>query len=193
MKRLLVLISTVSTFLLLTSCMKNSSYNNGTNSYINNQNKINLEQAKEIALKHANLTSDQIKFTKSEYDDDNGIYKYEIEFYENGIEYDYDVDAISGEIIGFDYEMKDSTITQDNVVTDNLSNNGSIITLNQAKEVALKHANLTSDQVRFTKYKYDFYNGIEKYELEFSANGQEYDYDINAASGEIIAFESEVD
>lgn len=192
MKRLLVLTSALSIVLFLTSCMKDSNYNNGTNSYIKKENKITLEEAQDIALKHANLTSDQVEFIKSEYDVYNGINKYEIEFYSNGTEYDYDVNAISGEIIGFDYEIEDSTITHDNEGTDNISNNGNIITLEQAKEIALNHANLTNDKVRFTKEKYDSYRGIEKYELEFYANGKEYDYDINAASGEIIKFESEI-
>lgn len=65
--------------------------------------------------------------------------------------------------------------------------------MEEAKDIALRHANLISEEVRFTKGKYDSYRGIEKYELELYANGKEYDYDINAASGEIIKFESEID
>lgn len=64
---------------------------------------ITLEEAKEIALKHANLTNDQVIFGKSEIDND-GIQKYDIEFYKDNVEYNYEIDANTGEIISYEQD-----------------------------------------------------------------------------------------
>ena len=74
---------------------------NSTNSNMKNQlaSNITIDQAKEIALKHSNLTSDEVSFIKAEKDMDNGIEKYDIEFYYNNTEYDYEINAANGEII----------------------------------------------------------------------------------------------
>ena len=40
-------------------------------------NQITVEQAKAIALEHANLKEEDVKFTKSELEFDNGRYEYD--------------------------------------------------------------------------------------------------------------------
>ena len=76
----------------------NSSVNNGTN------NKITIEQAKEIALQHAGLTSDQVLFLRSEYDIDDGVGKYDIEFNYNGREYSYEISTNNGDILSYEQD-----------------------------------------------------------------------------------------
>ena len=44
-------------------------------------------KAKQIALSHAGLTSSQVTFKRTELDFDDGIQKYEVEFYYNNREY----------------------------------------------------------------------------------------------------------
>lgn len=57
---------------------------------------------------------------------------------------------------------------------------------NKAKEIALKDANLQeADITRFT-WKLDNESGVQVYELEFYHGSREYDYEINAATGQII-------
>ena len=62
-----------------------SSINNGVNDSVDSRtsNKITIEQAKEIALKHAGLTKDQVSFSETKNDIDNGAEKYDIEFHSN--------------------------------------------------------------------------------------------------------------
>lgn len=70
-------------------------------------NLISEEEAKSIALEHAGLSADDVFFTKSKLDYDDGRYEYEIEFnqgYEK--EYDYTIDAQSGRIVDFDYDYE---------------------------------------------------------------------------------------
>lgn len=52
---------------------------------------ITIDEAKVIALKHAGFTEEQVLFTKSELDHDDGMTVYEIEFNVNGIEYEYKI------------------------------------------------------------------------------------------------------
>ncbi len=64
--------------------------------------------------------------------------------------------------------------------------NSGTIDLEQAKAVALSDAGLEASQVQFTKQKLDTDDGVQKYEIEFTANGYEYEYDIDPKSGNII-------
>lgn len=61
----------------------------------------------------------------------------------------------------------------------------------QAKQIALDHAGFTENEVRFTKAKLDFDDGIFEYDIEFFVGRVEYDYTIAAADGRIIEFETE--
>ena len=60
---------------------------------------IGVDAAKSIALEHAGLQASQVSFIKSELDEKNDVYYYEIDFTAGGAELDYDIDAITGVII----------------------------------------------------------------------------------------------
>ncbi len=60
---------------------------------------ISLDKAKEIALAQANVDAGSAKFDDREFDFENGAAVYELEFYANGIEYEYDIDARTGKVI----------------------------------------------------------------------------------------------
>lgn len=64
------------------------------------------EDIKLIVLTHANLTEDVVERYNIhlDYDDYFRRYEYEISFYADKYEYDYEVDAVSGDIIDFDKE-----------------------------------------------------------------------------------------
>ena len=67
------------------------------------------------------------------------------------------------------------------------------ITLEQAKETALKHAGLKADAVTFAKAEQDYENGKLVYEVEFVTNDGgkvvEYDYEIEAATGSVVSYD----
>ena len=64
---------------------------------------IGLEKAKELVLAQLGLT--EASFTEKEYKLDDGV--YELEFTANGIEYDFEVHAVSGKVLEADYEHND--------------------------------------------------------------------------------------
>ena len=133
---------------------------------------IGEEKAKEIALNHANVTN--INNYKIELDFDD-VMVYEIEFKVNNKEYDYEINATTGEIIQYEIDDKEYS-------NNNSNNNNSIITKDEAKEIALNHANVTN----ITNYEIELDDN--KYEIEFKANNKEYDYEINATTGKIIKY-----
>ena len=65
---------------------------------------LSAEQAQNAALTHAGLTSDQVTGMRSELDRDDGRQLYEVEFYSGATEYDYEIDAYSGEVISYSAE-----------------------------------------------------------------------------------------
>lgn len=175
-----------------------SSINSGVNDSVDSRtsNKITIEQAKEIALKHAGLTKDQVSFFETKNDIDNGVEKYDIEFYYNGKEYDYEISVIDGTIIKYDNDIDENNnqnSTQNNSVNNaqNNTNNAAGISVDKAKEIALSHAGLISSQVNFKRTELDFDDGIKKYEVEFYYNNREYSYEIDANTGKVLSYEQD--
>lgn len=63
---------------------------------------ITAKDAKEAALKHAGLTESQVSDVDIDLDRDNGKLIYEVDFNSGNTEYDYDIDAETGEVISAD-------------------------------------------------------------------------------------------
>lgn len=203
MKKLSLLVIIAALTISLVSCTNSSGVSNSNNnSSVDSKasNKITIEEAKEIAAKHAGLTKDQVSFSKTESEIDNGTEKYDIEFYCNGTEYDYEISAVDGKIIKYDNDI-DEDNNQNNIAnsTQNNSankaqsntNNTAGISGDKAKEIALKHAGLTSSQVSFKRTELDYDDGIRKYEVEFYYNNKEYSYEIDANTGNILSYEQD--
>lgn len=175
----------------LIGCNKSSTPNNQNS----NNSKITMEQAQEIALKHAKLTSDQVSFIKTDTELENGIEVYNIEFSYENKEYDYKINSSNGEIIEYDSDIEDYDITQQqatkenkSVTPNNQNSNNSKITVEKAKEISLKHANLKDNQVVFDKTEMDYDNGVQIYDIEFHYNNIEYNYEIDANTGNILSY-----
>lgn len=73
------------------------------------------------------------------------------------------------------------------------SKEGSVISKQNAINIAIKHANLKVGDVSYVLAELDYDDGIEKYEIEFRYGGYEYEYEINAQSGEIISHSKEIE
>lgn len=66
------------------------------------------------------------------------------------------------------------------------------ITLDKAKEIALAQANVNAADAVFEDKEFDFDDGIAIYELEFTAGGSEYEYDVHAVTGKVLKGEHHV-
>lgn len=155
--------------------------------------KLTTEQAKEIALKHAGLTADQVKGLRAEFDYDDRVPEYEVEFYHDGTEYDYEIHAETGEIIRVKKEVETVSAPQPTQPQTTTPPAADKLTADQAKEIALKHAGLTAEQVTRLKAEFDYDDGVPEYQVEFRHNGWEYDYEIHAQTGKILDWDKEFD
>lgn len=83
-----------------------------------------------------------------------------------------------------------STVTGDDKKSTNLMAG---ITANDATDAALKHAGLDKSQVRDIDVDLDRDNGKLIYEVDFNSGNTEYDYDIDAETGEVISADKSKD
>ncbi|MFD1206299.1 PepSY domain-containing protein [Sporosarcina contaminans] len=153
---------------------------------------LTLKEAKELAI-------DQYggKVTEIELEKKKSGYVYDVEVKSNGIEYDLDIDAITGEI-ELEKQSKDKqSVTktdaeaQDLKVVDSpksTATNGKMLTADQAVAIAQKKARGT-----VTKVKVDTDDGRKHYDIEIKDGTYEYDFEIDAYTGDIIEYEKEFD
>src|SRR5699024_2171366 len=99
---------------------------------------ISMDYAKEIALDHAGISGEDVYFDDQEFDIDDGVPLYEFEFYLNGNEYEYDIHAISGEILSFEHDIKKSKAAS----KETSQSERTQISKDEAIEIALNHAGL---------------------------------------------------
>jgi len=123
---------------------------------------------------------------------------YEVEFDANGMEYDYEINALTGEVVRFtkeaDDDADDGKETEKETENENSSiDTSSFIGEEAAKEKALAHAGVAVGDVREYECELDEENGVWVYEISFNAAGYEYDYEIDAVTGEVIRSEKELD
>ena len=66
------------------------------------------------------------------------------------------------------------------------------ITLEKAQEIALTQANVKAEEAVFEDKEFDHDDGTPVFELEFTAGGNEYEYDIHAVTGKVIKAEHQI-
>ena len=79
-----------------------SGINNAANDVAELVAKITGDEAKKAALKHAGLKENEVTDLDVDLDRDNGVLIYEVDFHHGNIEYDYDINAVTGDIISAD-------------------------------------------------------------------------------------------
>lgn len=163
---------------------------------------IGVDEAKKLALEDAVLSVSTVKFTAADLANRSGTDYYQIDFTSEGQKYKYDIDALTGVIIDADMpdnessskstnstDQSDSSPTSSTLIDQNSNLNDTMLTSEEAKAAALKHAGLSSEQVTFIKTELDYDHKIQIYEIEFYSDDKEYDYEIDAYTGEIIAYD----
>lgn len=148
---------------------------------------ITLEQAKEIALKHAGKTASQVQFVKAHQDWDDGRKQYDIEFIVtlNNVVYEYDYEiSTNGTIISYDYDAE-------GYVNNNGNTSANVaISAEQAKQIALnKISGATTSNIY--EFKLDRDDGRYKYEGKIIYGTFEYEFEIDANTGNIIEWDRE--
>ena len=64
--------------------------------------RLTKAEAENIALMHAGVTAEQVKGLRSEYDFDDGVAHYDVEFRVGQWEYEYEIHAETGAVLSFE-------------------------------------------------------------------------------------------
>ncbi len=65
---------------------------------------MEVEEAKAIAVSHAGFSVADVSFSKAKLEKEHRMMVYEIEYYKDGLEYEYEINAETGEIIKYEME-----------------------------------------------------------------------------------------
>ena len=141
---------------------------------------IGEAKAKELALKHAGLSSKEVSFLQLKLDWDDGRAVYEGEFYAGSPEYDYEINAVTGAVVDFDSDIEDYTIPSDS--EDYIS-----------REKAQKLAQAKAPKATLIKLELDVDDGRAVYEGELREGSTEYEFEIDAVTGSFLKWEQERD
>lgn len=148
----------------------------------NTSSAITKDQAKSIALKDAGVAESDTQFiwVKEDYDDGRAV--YDVEFFANETEYDYEIDRSTGEIISSDFDIEHYS-------QNNGSTGGTVISSDKASSIALaKVPGATANDIRI---HLDHDDGRQIYEGEIYYNRMEYEFEIDASTGTIIEWSVE--
>ena len=146
---------------------------------------IGDERAKAAALAHAGLAESAVTFTRVGLDYDDGRMVYEVDFYTADADYEYEIDAVQGTVTSYDKYLRTRPTPLPPTVA--------YIGEEQAKTIALGHAGLTAASVTFIKASFDWDNGRAVYDVEFYSGNTEYDYEIDAVTGDIVEWDHDYD
>lgn len=152
-------------------------------------NHITAEEAEAIALADAGFTADRLTRIRTEYELDNGVPEYDVKFWIDDREYEYEIHAETGTILRKESESLDST----RPATEPQATDSGRLTAEEAEAIALADAGLTADQVKHLRTEFDLDNGIAEYEVDFHHDGWEYDYTIHAETGKILSRDKDLE
>lgn len=144
------------------------------------------EAAKNAAFTHAGVSAAAASVTKCKLDWEDGRQVYEIEFWVDGVEYDYEIDASTGAV------LKSGQDWGDHHHSGGASQQpGSFIGDEAAKSAALTHAGVSAADAGYIRCELDEDDGRWLYEIEFQVGNVEYEYEIDASSGAVIKAEQD--
>jgi uncharacterized membrane protein YkoI len=162
-----------------------------------------LEEAAAAAFRDAGVNKDDVVIYKQGTDFENGREVYVVEFLQEGrTKFEYEIAVADGTIVFREqepWEKEDDLEYQGLLHPETVPENKggeetAAISKTEAKEIALKDAGLSENDVTMKKCRMDYDDGAAKYEVEFrNADGYEYEYEIDAETGKILDKDVELD
>lgn len=142
-------------------------------------------EAKTVALNNAGFAEEEVQFAHVKLELDDGKWKYDVEFHKDNMEYDYDIDALTGEVLSFDHDAEHRRNETDNTAE------GEQISEERAKQIALEYAGADEKDTQNLTIELDYKNRGAEYEIEWHVGQTEYSCDVDAGTGEILSFEKD--
>lgn len=155
---------------------------------------IGEEKALQTALETAGISEADASRVRVSADRDDGRVVYDVRFDVDGTEYDYEILASDGQVVSADIEQRRDIRYDEDTNTDDRKNGNSddvAVSSEKAIETALaKVPGATENDIRI---ELDYDDGRYKYEGDIIYNRVEYDFEIDANSGEILEWSEERD
>lgn len=148
------------------------------------QSYIGVVAAREAALAAVGLRADAV-YAEVELDDYRGQRAYEVEFTHNDYEYEIYVDPFSGEILK-------SNVPAAEYVTIDAAKAAAIAKANEIYALKVDASNVYELEMKLDS---EFVAGAASivYEVEFKYAGYEYEFAVDALTGEVVYYEREPD
>ncbi len=142
---------------------------------------ITEDEAKGIALEHAKVKEEDLTGLRIRQERDDGADIYNVEFYVGNQEYDYEIRVSDGQILQADYDIEDDFYTS--------MTSAATYAEADARAAALARVPGAADQHIYMHLEQD--NGRLIYEGKIVYQQMEYDFEIDAGTGDFISWEQE--
>ena len=129
-----------------------------------------------VALEDAGLSEDEVTVEEVEKGTEQGASVYEIVFWTDSKDYEYDIAVADSEIVKVSWEYFEPYA------------DGKQINQAQAKSIAVSDAGVNEKKTSFRKNRSGTEKGVPVYEFEFEDDTAEYKYDIAKQGGEILSY-----
>ena len=150
--------------------------NNGTGT-------IDEQQARDIAITHSGISSQDISKIEVKQDDDDGVTLYKVKFKTNSNnEYEYKIDRSSGRIISFDHDLDDHNLP---------APPEGAARIDQSHAMAAVLARVPGASNSDISIKLEEDDGRLEYKGRIKYDGMEYKFKLDAYSGALTEWEAE--
>ena len=152
---------------------------------------ISEEVAKATALADVGIQESNVKYINIWLAYDNGLPEcYKVEFQSEQVEYKYEIDLYSGEVLEKilrDYNDEDDRDDKDDKHDKIDDSELGYIGRETAKVIALEDVGIQESDVKYINIWLAYDNGLpECYKVEFQSEQVEYKYEIDLYSGEVL-------
>ena len=154
---------------------------------------IGMDAARTAAEQYAGTTAIDSVTAEVDSELDESPAHYEVELYTAWGEFEYLVDAYTGNVLSGQKDLLTAASTPNATTKPTAPSGGADIGHAKAKSIALNHAGVSENEAYDMEIELDDEDGTIVYEVEFKSGGMEYSYEINAASGAILKHETELD
>jgi len=146
---------------------------------------IGKDAAIQAAMKHAGVTyRDDMPLTFN-YDWSGKTLHYDIEFWDGGYDYEYEIDAVTGAVLDAEKEVDDLGVIGAADGPTAIYTTG--YTAEDAKAAAFRHAGCAEADTAYCNAYLDYDDGVpECYKVEFCWGGSVYEYEISCHDCSIL-------
>ena len=176
------------------------------------QTLLTRQEAVDAALKAAGVKEADARDLDTELDRERGTPVWEVDFEVGTTEYDYDIDAATGEVLKADKKEEKAPSVQSSAVQEppaavqpeqpapqptqpesKPTQKETLLTQQEAVDAALKAAGVKEADARDLDAELDREKGTTVWEVDFEAGRIEYSFDIDASTGKILHQEKDID